>query len=501
MEREAEALEYSSLFFLYRLLPGLMLLFVLLPDVGRRNILLIAAGMVFYAMCQPLYLVLLVVLSRFTFSRAKRIKRGKRSTLMLPLIVNLAVLFVLKYLDPVLASAGIGRGEGGLLLGLWGKAVDFINGLGFSFRAPVSLAPLGLSFYCLGVCSYLIDIYRGKYPAEKSFGSFLLYVFFFPKLFQGPIVRYDQMRLQLKERSGSHRSTFEGALRVMTGLAKKVFLADSCGRMICEMAASGSNLALAGSWLTAVLYLFRIYYDFSAACDIAVGFGRIFGFKLPENFNLPYTALSVTEFFERWNLTLRSFIKDYVHDPLRGESDSALRGFVVLLISVLVGALWHGGSFIFLVWGVYILAIMMIEKFCDGFFTSLPYWLRHVLTILALLFGWVIFASSDVESLAVTLKAMIGDGGVGILGDGERIRNSIPLIAVCWIGVTSLPRRVRIFIRSRCDMGGKLRPVGQQTYGRSAYLVACLGYMLAILWWVTVAGIGSPVQPSIFMHL
>ena len=315
------------------------------------------------------------------------------------------------------------------------------------------------------------------------------------------MVRYGQIRLQLKERHDSERNLFEGATRVVTGLGKKVLLADVCGRMIAEMAESGSNLALTGSWLTAVLYMFRIYYDFSAACDLAVGFGRMFGFKLPENFNLPYTAMSVTEFFERWNLTFRSFIKDYIHDPLRGDSESPLHGFVVLLISVLVGSLWHGGSFIFLIWGAYLLIVMMIEKFCDGFLTSLPYWLRHVLTVLALLFGWVIFASPSVESLAVTLKAMIGDGGVGILGDGQRVWNSIPLIAACWFGVTSLPRRIRIFIRNRCDMLGKQSPAGQLTHWRIAYLALSFVYVLVVLWWVTVFGAGAPVQPSIFMHL
>jgi len=494
-------LEYSSLFFLYRVLPLIMLLYVLLPDVGRRNILLIFSGILLYALPQPVYALGLVALSFVTFHLAKKIQRGKRATVVLPIALNLGILLLLKYVDPVLQSAGIGREEGGILLGLWCKTLEAINGLGFSFQMPASIVPLGLSFYALSVISYLVDIYRGRYPAEKSFRSFLLYIFFFPKLFQGPIVRYDQMRLQLRERRESYRSVFEGAMRVMTGLAKKVLLADYCGRMINEMAATGSNLALVGSWLTAVLYLLRIYYDFSAACDIAIGFGRIFGFKLPENFNLPYTTMSVTEFFERWNLTLRSFIKDYVHDPLAGDSESPVRRFVVLLISVLVGALWHGGRFTFLVWGVYILAVMMIEKLAEEFVTDLPYWLRHLLTILVLLFGWVIFASPDVESLAVTLKAMIGDGGVGILGDGERVWNSLPLIGACWFGLTSFPRKIRIFIRSRCDMSGKHIPAGQQTYGRCAYLVACLGYMLVILWWITVSGVGSPVQPSIFMHL
>jgi len=245
-------LEYSSLFFLYRVLPLIMLLYVLLPDVGRRNILLIFSGILLYALPQPVYALGLVALSFVTFHLAKKIQRGKRATVVLPIALNLGILLLLKYVDPVLQSAGIGREEGGILLGLWCKTLEAINGLGFSFQMPASIVPLGLSFYALSVISYLVDIYRGRYPAEKSFRSFLLYIFFFPKLFQGPIVRYDQMRLQLRERRESYRSVFEGAMRVMTGLAKKVLLADYCGRMINEMAATGSNLALVGSWLTAV---------------------------------------------------------------------------------------------------------------------------------------------------------------------------------------------------------------------------------------------------------
>ena len=494
-------MEFSSLLFLYVVLPMILLGYFLIPDVGRRNMFLIAVGMLLYSMVQPLYLLLMVLLSRFTFTMAKKMKHDKPASLFLPVLVNLIPLLLLKYLDPVLLSAGIGAKEGGILLGLIGKAVDAINGTGLKLHAPVSLTPLGCSFYVLGAISYLTDVYRGKFPAEKSYKSFLLYVFFIPKLFQGPVVRYDQMRLQLRERKENYRAVFEGALRFFTGLGKKVLLADACARMINEMAASGSNLALVGSWLTAELFLFRVYYDFSGCCDMAVGLGRIFGFRLPENFNLPFMALSVTEFFERWNLTLRSFVKDYIHDPLRGKREGGIHGFVVLLMSVLLGALWHGGNFTFLVWGLYILALIMAEKFFDDFLTSLPYWLRHVLTILALMFAFVIFAHPDVETLVVTLKAMIGDGGLNVTGDGARVWNSLPLIAVCWLGVTSLPRQLRYRIRIACDLSGKHIPAGRLTVERGVYLAGCLVYMLAILWYVTVSGIGSPVQPSIFMYL
>lgn len=492
-------LEFSSLFFLYALLPLLLLGYSLIPDVGRKNTLLILFSLLLYTMAQPVYLPLLLILCRFTFKSGLKVKKGRKTTLMFPLTVEIGALLLLKYLDPILVMAGIGTKTGGVLVALVGQLVDALNGAGMSLTKPSSLAPMGLSFYSLTAVSYLLDIYRGKHPAERSFKSFLLHMTFFPKLFQGPLVRYEQIGHQLKERRENYRQVFEGALRFCTGLGKKVLLADYCGRMIAELASVKSDQTLTGSWLSAVLFLFRIYYDFSGCCDMAVGLGRFFGFRLPENFNLPFTAMSVTDFCKRWNLTLMDFFREYVYEPLLGKKAGKPNRFLALLITALLAALWHGGSFNFLILGLFFFTVVVLEEQLEDFLTDLPYWLRHVLTILMLLMGAVLFMNPNLESLGNALKAMIGNGGLGVMGDGQRVLNCVPLIAACWIGVTSLPRSVRIFWRRLCGVGQKQE--AGSPYLKYAYIVSCFVFMVLMLWWCTVSRMGTAVQPSIFLYL
>ncbi len=371
-------MEFSGLFFLSAALPVVLLAYFLIPDVGRRNVLLILASLLLYGVWQPVYVPLLLMLCRLNFSQALKIKKGRRDTVVFPIAFDLGVLAVLKYADP-------------FLLGFVSAGVEWLNGYGLKLQCPDTLTPLGISFFTLTAISYLLDVYRGKYPAERSFRHFLLHMVMFPKLFQGPLVRYDQTVPYLKERREHYRQSFDGLVRFCTGLGKKVLLADCCGRMIAELVSAKSDQALVGSWLVAVLFFFQIHYDFSGCCDMAVGLGRIFGFKFPENFNLPYTALSVTEFCQRWNLTLGSFFRDYVHDPLCQKRESLLRRFVALLLTCVLAALWHGAGVPLLLWGLYLAAVILIEKLLEGFLTDLPYFLRHVLTVLALLLGWVIF--------------------------------------------------------------------------------------------------------------
>lgn len=494
-------MEFSGLFFLYALLPLILFGFFLLPDVGRRNTFLIVVSFLLYAMYHPLYVPLLLLQCRVNYKMAMKIKKERWSTVMMPIAWNLAVLLLLKYVDPLLLVAGIGVEHDGLLIGLAAKLVDVLNGFGMSLNAPATLAPLGISFFTLTAVSYLLDVYRGKHPAERSFKSFLLHMTLFPKLFQGPLVRYEHVALQLKERRENFRHVFEGALRFCTGLGKKVLLADYCGRMISELAAVKSDQALIGSWLTAVLFLFRVYYDFSGCCDMAVGLGRIFGFRFPENFNLPYTAMSVGEFCERWNLTLGHFFRDYVYDPLCKKREGKLNRAFALAICVLLAALWHGGTFNFLIWGLYFAVLILLEEQCESFLLDLPYWLRHVLTILAVLLGWVIFMSTDVNSLGNALKAMIGNGGLNVVGDGQRVMSCIPLISACWIGATSVPRKLRSWWRGFCGVAGKRGQTESSVLLRYAYLASCFVFLLVVLWWCTVSRTGTVVQPSIFMHL
>ena len=218
-------MEFSSLYFLYLFLPLTLLVYFLVPGLRLKNIVLLAASLLFYAMGQPVYVLLLVGLSYANFAMARRIRPGKRNTLFLPVVVNLAVLGLFKYLDFFLGIFGITVADGGVMLAALRGITNGLNSIGFAFRSPTSALPLGLSFYAFQVISYVADVYRGKVKAERSFFNLLLYLSMFPKMMQGPIVRYEQVARQLMDRRTTPRAAFEGAQRFIIGLAKKVLLA------------------------------------------------------------------------------------------------------------------------------------------------------------------------------------------------------------------------------------------------------------------------------------
>ena len=493
-------MEFSGLFFLYVLLPLFLLGYFLFPDVGRKNVYLIAVSFLMYALIQPLYAVVIFVISRANFRWSLMIRKGKKKTVAVPLLVNIVVLFVLRYLDPVLLAAGIGVGENGLLAGLIGRIVQGLNDHGMSLKIPVSLVPVGYAFFSLSSISYILDVYHGKYPPEKSFSQFLLYLVMFPKLFQGPLVRYDQVRLQLKQRGVYLRNILEGATRFATGLGKKVLIADFCGRMLLELSESGADQALFGAWLRPILVLFRIYFDLSAACDMAIGLGKILGFKFPENFKRPFTEMSVTEFFEGWNLTVRGFFCEYVYTPLRQRKEGTGNPYIAGFVAMMLMCLWYGGTFNFLLLGLYLAVIFFAEDKFQDFITDLPYWLRHVLTYLALIFCAVLFENHDSASIAAALKAMIGEGGAVIYGDGTRFLNAIPLLILCGVAVSDVPRKFRRKLRMICGIGQKNPKYEVHPMMNMLYWILSVIYILAVFWLSTLARIGAPAVESIFMR-
>lgn len=494
-------MEFSGLWFLYGFLPLTLLAYFAMPDVRRKNVILIAAGLLLCFLCQPVYLPVLLLLCRFNFLAARKIRRGDRRTVAVPIVVNLVVLFLLRYLDWVLLLFGIGAASGGFSAGVASAVAEWLGKFGLSLTVPEYLVPFGLALFVLTAISYFLDIYAGKHRAESRFSAYLLSAFFLPKLFQGPLVRYEQLRPQLHSRRVHFRYVFEGAVRFATGLGKKVLLADFCGRTIGEFEAAGSQGTLVGSWMIAILFFFRIYYDFSGCCDMAVGLARIFGFRIPENFRRPYTALSVTEFLQNWNLTLVSFFRDYLYLPLCLKRKGELNRLLSLVIVVLLGALYHGAGVTFLFWGVYLLAIVLVERYFEGFFLDLPYWLRHVLTILAIMVGWVIFRNSDVQSLGAALKAMAGEGGASVLGDGRRVADSLLVIVLCWIGVTSVPQNFRRQWRGSCGIGNREEGRPRPQWLQYVYYGSCFVYVVLILWWCTVSRTGAAVVPSVFLYL
>ena len=492
-------MEFSGLLFLYFILPLVVLGYFLLPDVGRRNIFLIIIGFVLFGLCQPLYVPVLLLLIRLNFKWALKIRKGKKKTLVIPILANLSVLFLLRYLDPVLMLAGIGSETGGVLLGLVGNVITWLNQHGFALQMPNWLAPIGFAFFILSAISYLIDVYQGKHPAEKVFRNFVLYMMLFPKLFMGPLVRYEDIRVQIQERRTNYKMLLDGAMRFATGLGKKVLIADFLGRFMLEMTQSGSTGALFGAWLYPLLMLFRIYFDFSAACDMAVGLGKIFGFKIPENFRRPFMAMSVTDFFEGWNLTVRAFFTDYVFLPLCSHKRAKGNRLVGAFAAIMLMSLWHGGSFNFLLLGIFICGVMFIELQFQDFLTDLPYWLRYVLTYLCLIFVAVLFVNRDSASIAAALKAMIGNGGAVVYKDGTRFLNAIPLVGLCWLGVSDEPRKFRTKWKTLCGMTklakGPVHPVMPKVYA-----VSCVLYILGILWLCTLCRVAAPMVESVFMR-
>ncbi len=492
-------MEFANLYFLYILLPITLLVYFLIPDMRRKNLTLLGVSLLFYAMGQPIYLALIIGLSYLNYSLAVKINPERRATLIVPVAINIAVLGLFKYLDFFLGMVGLGV-EGGLLLSGLKGMVAVLNKLGFGFKEPTTVLPIGISFYTFSVISYLVDVYRKKIPAEKDFNTLLLYLTMFPKVLQGPIVRYDQVAPLMWERKQNPRMIFEGAQRFAFGLAKKVLLADYAGKVVAELASSSGDQAFVGAWLSAIMFMFQIYFDFSGYSDMAIGLGRIFGFKFCENFDLPYTSKSITEFWRRWHMSLSSFFKDYVYIPLGGNRRGKNRQILNMLAVWALTGLWHGASWNFVLWGLYFFVLLAIEKQIMPILETLHGALRNAITLLLVLFGWVIFSHTTMESLGSALGAMIGLGGFASPGIWTKLLNTLPLLTVCAIGSSGLPRLAGKILAGVCAMGRKRKQGNVITLPRAAYLVVTFVTIVLLLWLCTVSLVGSTSAPSLYAN-
>ena len=297
---------FSNLIFLYLFLPLCLAAYFLCRSVPAKNAVLIVFSLIFYAWGEPVYLFLMIAAAAVNWGFGLLIeKRHKRVFLVLALVLDLGCLAVFKYT---------------------GFVVENLNALfGASIPVPVIALPIGISFYTFQALSYTVDVWRGDVPAQRSFAKFLLYISLFPQLIAGPIVRYADVAGQIDARSFDAADAFYGATRFCIGLAKKVLLADAAGKVAAQILdGSAASATTAAAWLGIVLYTFEIYFDFSGYSDMAIGMGRIFGFKYPENFRLPYTSRSITEFWRRWHISLSSFFRDYVYIPLGGKKKHQL---------------------------------------------------------------------------------------------------------------------------------------------------------------------------------
>lgn len=412
---------FSSLLFLYAFLPVCLLLYFLVPGLTGKNIVLLCASLVFYAWGEPVYVFLMLAVAALNWGFGLLLgKKRSKGLLALCVALNLASLVVFKYA---------------------GFLVENCNALfGTARRDPQISLPIGISFYTFQALSYSVDVYRKDVGAQRSYWKFLLYVSMFPQLIAGPIVRYVDVAAQIESRESDPENVFRGVTRFCVGLGKKVLLADHVGQVADQLlGGSFTGATTLGIWLGALMYMFQIYFDFSGYSDMAIGLGRIFGFRYMENFKLPYTSKSISEFWRRWHISLSSFFRDYVYIPLGGNRKHV---YLNLFIVWALTGLWHGASWNFVLWGLYFFVLLCIERLLKKQLPKIPKPVRHILTLLLILISWNVFYHTDLGRLRESFAIFFGFAGSGFTSETTNmlLRNNLPLIAICAVGCSAIPQ-------------------------------------------------------------
>lgn len=418
---------FSGIIFLGIFFPLVLILYFILPSRTWRNYVLLASSLVFYAWGEPLWVLAMIFTSLVDFLNSKWIGRLGSSKyrvlpLILSLILDLGILMIFKYSGFI--------------------SSEIYKLTGYSLPAWNSPMPIGISFYTFQSLSYTLDVYRSKTKIQNNFLYYVMYVSMFPQLVAGPIVRYADIAAQIEERKETAEGFHQGILRFTAGLGKKVILANNAGKMantLLGAAMTSPSIPFANAWLGAIFYTFQIYFDFSGYSDMAIGLGKIFGFDYKENFNYPYIAKSVTDFWRRWHISLSSFFRDYVYIPLGGNRRHLLLN--IFIVWALTG-LWHGASWNFIFWGLYYGLLLIIEKKFLGKYLEKARPLAHLFTIIVFIYGWVIFYSTDTNQLISLTKSMLlmGEGSLIDLTGKTVFMTNLWILPLYLLGSTPYPK-------------------------------------------------------------
>lgn len=413
---------FSSLVLLWFFLPAAVFLYYLAPGRNAKNIVLFAASLIFYGWGGPRYLLLVLLTALLCYAAGLCLDAAGERTALKKLSVGVFVLITLgilgyfKYYNFFAATAGH----------LAGKEL-------FPLRDIV--LPLGISFYTFQAISYVVDVYRGKSPAQKNLFHMALYLFLFPQILSGPIIKYHQVAGQLTNRNETISMQFYGIKRFVYGLAKKVLLANTFGQSVDYiMGVPSGQMGTLTAWLAVILYTLQIYYDFSGYSDMAIGLGRIFGFYYEENFNYPYLSSSITEFWRRWHISLSTWFRDYLYIPLGGNRKGLGRTCVNLFIVFLATGLWHGASMTFIIWGIYHGIFILSERlWLKKVLDRNPVkFLNHLYAMVVVVFGWLLFRAPSMTYAIDLAKAMIRPSK-GLWNAGLFANNKILFLAVLGI--------------------------------------------------------------------
>lgn len=408
---------FSSLVFLYLFLPVCLIIYYLIGSkIGRRtnhggltdhshatqaqNLILIASSFFFYGWGEPIWVVLLILSSTVGWLVGLWLEHcktvfGKKIAITFAVLANLGLLAIFKYSDFIVENINYA----------------FITGL----DNPGFALPIGISFYTFQILSYVVDVYRGEVRAQRKFLDFLLYVSLFHQLVAGPIVRYMHIANEINHRVHTWSDFSRGLHRVCVGLFKKVFIANVAGEWAQRtLGGDLSTLSVADAWLGLAMFTIQIYFDFSAYSDMAIGLGMMFGFHYRENFNYPYIAKSVTDFWRRWHISLGTFFRDYVYIPLGGHQRWGLRN--LFIVWILTG-FWHGASWNFMLWGLYFGIWIALERlFIERLLQAMPAAISHFYLMSIVTLGWALFYFTDLSRLTTFLPILFGYNNAEMTG-------------------------------------------------------------------------------------
>ncbi|NJP40025.1 MBOAT family protein [Oscillospiraceae bacterium HV4-5-C5C] len=484
----------SSLIFIYGFLPFCLLAAWMLPSPRQQNRLLLLASLLFYAWGSPADLILLLCLSSFVWAISLLMDLPSSSERRRHLLCICAVVGLL------------------IVLGLF-KYSSFILrqlGLAFGFSPPQLrwFLPPGLSFYSFRLLSYILDLYKKRIRPQYRWSAFILYTAFFPQVTAGPIMRYEQFNRQLQHRDMSQAKLIAGISRFLVGLSKKVLLADRLSPIVNQImgAASFNNLSRGEALWGLIGFTLQIYLDFSGYSDMAIGLGRMFGFSTPENFNYPYVARSVTDFWRRWHISLSSFFRDYVYIPLGGNRRHQLLN--LLLVWSLTG-LWHGADWNFILWGLYYFLFLILEKkLWKEQIEAAPRWVSSLYTVSIATGGWLLFYFSDfrlagqfIYHLFSFSVPLINDPGLTTI-----LNNLVLYVASALVCLPLLPR-LEVWLHKKGVYLPRLalpsittgpRQLSVQLGGSRAWPLLLTGWHLLLLFLCTAALAGSSYQPFLY---
>ena len=432
---------FSSAVFLFLFLPVTYLINWLCPKITAKNVALTIASLIFYAYGEPFAVLLMIasIICNYIMGRFMSNDRLRKPILILSIIFNVAILVIFKYLTFI---------------------VTLLNNVtGLMLPVPYIALPIGISFFTFQAMSYVIDVYKNPDLEERSLLNVFLYISFFPQLIAGPIIRFEDVAKQIRKRFITVDKTFYGIRRFIFGLAKKVLIANTMGE-IADMAFSvnGAELTMPAAWAGALCYVLQIYFDFSGYSDMAIGLGKIFGFDFKENFNYPYSASSIQDFWHRWNISVSTWFKEYVYIPLGGNRKGRMRTNINRFIVFFLTGLWHGANLTFVVWGLIHGFFLLMEgnniipvKKAKGVLLK---GVCHVYTMLVVIITFVFFRADTLYD-AVNFISKMFSGSLSVSGGAEVIGSFSPYVILIFVLGTVFSVPIIPKIRTMLERNGK----------------------------------------------